>query len=109
MDLRDSNISCKPSSYFPISMRKAPYSSSKSCRWLDTLCKTLIGVMLPFFMSVPKSLPIYLKYLSVRQIGLALRMAISLGLHREISEPSLDIVAREHRRRLWWSVYSMDR
>jgi proline utilization trans-activator len=42
-------------------------------------------------------------------IGLALRMAISLGLHQEVSDPNLDRVAREHRRRVWWSVYSMDR
>ncbi|KKZ61729.1 hypothetical protein EMCG_03758 [[Emmonsia] crescens] len=42
-------------------------------------------------------------------IGLALRMAISLGLHQEVSDDSLDDHAREHRRRLWWSVYSMDR
>lgn len=44
-----------------------------------------------------------------RQIGLALRMAISLGLHQEVSDPTLDETEREHRRRLWWSVYSMDR
>ncbi|KAK2771458.1 Transcriptional activator [Onygenales sp. PD_12] len=43
------------------------------------------------------------------EIGLALRMAISLGLHQEVSDDSLDDHAREHRRRLWWSVYSMDR
>jgi proline utilization trans-activator len=42
-------------------------------------------------------------------IGLALRMAISLGLHQEVSDSSLDNIAREHRRRVWWSVYSMDR
>ncbi|OJD12488.1 hypothetical protein AJ78_06928 [Emergomyces pasteurianus Ep9510] len=42
-------------------------------------------------------------------IELALRMAISLGLHQEVSDDSLDDHAREHRRRLWWSVYSMDR
>ncbi|RSM14456.1 hypothetical protein CDV31_005473 [Fusarium ambrosium] len=42
-------------------------------------------------------------------IGLASRMAISLGLHQEVSDPTLDETAREHRRRLWWSVYSMDR
>ncbi|KAF2136164.1 uncharacterized protein K452DRAFT_354054 [Aplosporella prunicola CBS 121167] len=41
--------------------------------------------------------------------GLALRMAISLGLHQEIDDPEIDNKAREHRRRLWWSVYSMDR
>ncbi len=46
-------------------------------------------------------------------IGMALRMAISLGLHQEVSTsghgPVLDEAAREHRRRVWWSVYSMDR
>ncbi|KAB2579364.1 putative transcriptional regulatory protein [Lasiodiplodia theobromae] len=42
-------------------------------------------------------------------IGLALRMAISLGLHQEIVDPDMDEGIREHRRRLWWSVYSMDR
>ncbi|KAL2435306.1 hypothetical protein ABEF95_015310 [Exophiala dermatitidis] len=42
-------------------------------------------------------------------IGLAIRMAISLGLHQEVQDPGLDPVEREHRRRVWWSVYSMDR
>lgn len=49
-------------------------------------------------------------------IGMALRMAISLGLHQEIpSSPdhnhpaTISDVEREHRRRVWWSVYSLDR
>lgn len=42
-------------------------------------------------------------------IGMALRMAITLGLHQESSSPGLDDVTREHRRRVWWSVYSLDR
>ncbi|KAL1960873.1 hypothetical protein VTO42DRAFT_5856 [Malbranchea cinnamomea] len=42
-------------------------------------------------------------------IGVALRMAISLGLHQEVSDDTLDDKTREYRRRLWWSVYSMDR
>lgn len=47
-------------------------------------------------------------------IGMALRMAISLGLHQEVSSDSpsahgLDEEAREHRRRVWWSIYSLDR
>jgi len=46
---------------------------------------------------------------TAEQIGLALRMAISLGLHQELSDPKLPVVQVEHRRRLWWSVYSMDR
>lgn len=44
-------------------------------------------------------------------IGLALRMAISLSLHQEVSDGMLELDAaeREHRRRAWWSIYSMDR
>lgn len=50
-------------------------------------------------------------------IGMAMRMAISLGLHQEVSSsqtfnfgfPQLDEATREHRRRVWWSVYSLDR
>ncbi|KAJ0104007.1 Proline utilization trans-activator [Diaporthe amygdali] len=42
-------------------------------------------------------------------IGSALRMAITLGLHQEPTSSSLDQHAKEHRRRVWWSVYSLDR
>lgn len=42
-------------------------------------------------------------------IGMALRMAITLGLHQETWPPELDDAAKEHRRRVWWSVYSLDR
>ncbi|KAJ4387525.1 Transcriptional activator [Gnomoniopsis smithogilvyi] len=42
-------------------------------------------------------------------VGMALRMAITLGLHQETSSPDLDNAAKEHRRRVWWSVYSLDR
>lgn len=42
-------------------------------------------------------------------IGTALRMAISLGLHQEVSDQDIDYESREHRRRVWWSTYSMDR
>lgn len=42
-------------------------------------------------------------------IGMALRMAITLGLHQEASNADLDDAAKEHRRRVWWSVYSLDR
>ncbi|KAI8184256.1 Proline utilization trans-activator [Colletotrichum sp. SAR 10_65] len=56
-------------------------------------------------------------------IGMALRMAISLGLHHEVgysptpttlqsqdaNPESIDHDTREHRRRVWWSVYSLDR
>ncbi|KAK3680420.1 fungal-specific transcription factor [Podospora appendiculata] len=45
-------------------------------------------------------------------IGMALRMAISLGLHQEVrvtSTTTESLLDREHRRRVWWSVYSLDR
>lgn len=42
-------------------------------------------------------------------VGMALRMAITLGLHQETSNPDLDDAAKEHRRRVWWSIYSLDR
>ncbi|KAJ6114271.1 hypothetical protein N7486_000049 [Penicillium sp. IBT 16267x] len=42
-------------------------------------------------------------------IGLALRMAISLGLHQEVSHEDFSEADRNRRRRAWWSVYSLDR
>lgn len=42
-------------------------------------------------------------------LGVALRMAVSLALHQEVFDPQMDEAVREHRRRLWWSVYSLDR
>ncbi|KAF7564047.1 hypothetical protein G7046_g85 [Stylonectria norvegica] len=59
---------------------------------------------------------------AILYLGMALRMATSLGLHQEVSlnaasgllqgqntSPALDEAAREHRRRVWWSIYSLDR
>ncbi|KAI4728785.1 hypothetical protein E4T49_03459 [Aureobasidium sp. EXF-10728] len=42
-------------------------------------------------------------------VGTALRMAISLALHQEVLDPRLDEASKEQRRRIWWSVYSLDR
>ena len=42
-------------------------------------------------------------------IGLAVRMAISLGMHQEVTNSVMDDVELEHRRRIWWTTYSMDR
>jgi len=36
-------------------------------------------------------------------------MAVSLGLHQEVTNSEMDTVELEHRRRVWWSTYSMDR
>ncbi|PSR85672.1 fungal-specific transcription factor domain-domain-containing protein [Coniella lustricola] len=42
-------------------------------------------------------------------VGMALRMAITLGLHQETANTELSEEVKEHRRRVWWSVYSLDR
>ncbi|KAL4792218.1 fungal-specific transcription factor domain-containing protein [Aspergillus venezuelensis] len=42
-------------------------------------------------------------------LGLAMRMAINMGLHRSFSSSSLHAHVRELRNRLWWSVYIADR
>jgi proline utilization trans-activator len=42
-------------------------------------------------------------------VGTALRMAISLALHQEVRSSSFTNAEKEHRRRVWWSVYSLDR
>ncbi|EPE02607.1 c6 transcription factor [Ophiostoma piceae UAMH 11346] len=43
-------------------------------------------------------------------IGIALRMAIGLGMHQELpATSSASDTEREHRRRVWWSIYSLDR
>ncbi|KAF5500220.1 putative transcriptional regulatory protein [Colletotrichum siamense] len=42
-------------------------------------------------------------------MGLALRKALAIGLHLEPDEPGLSEDDKEMRRRLWWSVYSLER
>ncbi|KAJ5740675.1 hypothetical protein N7493_000547 [Penicillium malachiteum] len=42
--------------------------------------------------------------------GIALRIALGLGLHRTLPTDSLlTPVEREHRKRLWWTLYTLDR
>lgn len=41
-------------------------------------------------------------------LGLAVRMAMSLGLHKEFREWKISLLQREIRRRLWWGVYIFD-
>ncbi|KAJ0311274.1 hypothetical protein COL516b_001980 [Colletotrichum fioriniae] len=42
-------------------------------------------------------------------MGLALRKALAIGLHQEPDDPSLTEDEKETRRRLWWSIYSLER
>ncbi|KAJ5621660.1 hypothetical protein N7528_006443 [Penicillium herquei] len=67
-----------------------------------------------FFVEVLCYVAYYMQNLNRRDaaflyIGLALRMAISLGLHQEVSDRDISEADRNRRRRAWWSVYSLDR
>ncbi|KAM5350001.1 hypothetical protein ACJ41O_006506 [Fusarium nematophilum] len=42
-------------------------------------------------------------------LGLATRMALSLGLHRELPGWNIGLLQREMRRRVWWGLYMFDR
>ncbi|RDW92074.1 hypothetical protein BP5796_01468 [Coleophoma crateriformis] len=41
-------------------------------------------------------------------LGLAVRMALSLGLHKEFPKWEITLLQREIRRRVWWGVYIFD-
>ena len=41
-------------------------------------------------------------------IGLAVRIAFSLGLHRDKYSLSHGIVDTEHARAIWWTLYNLD-
>ncbi|KAE8154896.1 fungal-specific transcription factor domain-containing protein [Aspergillus avenaceus] len=67
-----------------------------------------------FFVEVLCYIAYYMQNLNRRDaaflyIGLALRMAISLGLHQEVTDQAISENDRNRRRRAWWSVYSLDR
>ncbi|OHW97473.1 thiamine repressible gene regulatory protein thi1 [Colletotrichum incanum] len=42
-------------------------------------------------------------------MGLALRKALAIGLHQETDESTFSSEEKEARRRLWWSIYSLER
>ena len=42
-------------------------------------------------------------------LGLALRKALALDLHQESEETSISETEKELRRRMWWTVYSLER
>ncbi|OJD16832.1 hypothetical protein AJ78_03022 [Emergomyces pasteurianus Ep9510] len=41
-------------------------------------------------------------------LGLAIRMALSLGLHKEFPEWNISLLQREMRRRVWWGTFIFD-
>ncbi|KAJ5619952.1 transcriptional regulator family: Fungal Specific TF [Penicillium lagena] len=42
-------------------------------------------------------------------MGLALRKALAFDLHQDIDDPTTEEREKEVRRRLWWSIYSLER
>ncbi|KAH6620308.1 fungal-specific transcription factor domain-containing protein [Boeremia exigua] len=42
-------------------------------------------------------------------IGLATRMAITMGLHRDATNVGFDPIERNTRRQVWWSIYAFER
>ncbi len=90
------------SDYFAAAVQLLPeIHEHASILFVETLC--LIG----YFMQNLNHRAAAFSY-----VGLAVRMAISLGLHEKMSTAdgaALPEGELEHRRRVWWSVYSMDR
>ncbi|KAF1934122.1 uncharacterized protein M421DRAFT_276 [Didymella exigua CBS 183.55] len=42
-------------------------------------------------------------------IGLAARMATTMGMHRDVTNMEFDPIERNIRRQVWWSIYSFER
>jgi len=55
------------------------------------------------------SLPIDASGLSYIYLNLAIKVAIQNGMHRKVSRNVLDPRTKEIRRRIWWTVYCMER
>lgn len=96
------SVSMPGSEYFAAAVQLLPeIHGPPSIRFVETLC--LIG----YFMQ-----NLTYRAAAFAYVGLAVRMAISLGMHEEVLEPDRAALTEEeleYRRRVWWSVYSMDR
>lgn len=56
------------------------------------------------------SLALNRRHSAYRYVGSAMRLGMTIGLHQNIREADLpDIAARQHRIRLWWTIYTIDR
>ncbi|KAH6660954.1 fungal-specific transcription factor domain-containing protein [Truncatella angustata] len=73
---------------------------------IDMPC--LRAVQAPFVMGV-YLLPASALGASYMYLGLALRKALALDLHLNSDDPNLSEEELEIRRRIWWSVYSLER
>lgn len=91
--------SAAPEDLFRIALNfKDPGMESRSIRNIE-------GMMLLIIYNLRSTSSSTIWYL----IGLAMRTAIDLGLHREINYLSLKYCEAQARRRIFWSVYVLDR
>ncbi|KAJ5604964.1 hypothetical protein N7510_010118 [Penicillium lagena] len=91
--------SAAPEDLFQIALNfKDPVMQSRSIRNIE-------GMMLLVIYNLRSTSSSTIWYL----IGLAMRTAIDLGLHREINYFSLKYCEAQARRRMFWSVYILDR
>jgi len=49
------------------------------------------------------------RYSAYREIGQGLRQSINIGLHQKFKDGARDAATREHRKRVFWCVYNVDR
>lgn len=68
---------------------------------LETVQAMILLIQHDFFRSKGKKSMIY--------ISMAIRMATTLGLHEEPTDPNLTFLEREQRRRTYWSLVVLDR
>lgn len=66
------------------------------------------SIQVPFIMGV-YLMPTSAVGSSYVYLGLTLRKALAFDLHQENDDSAIDEREREGRRRLWWSVYSLER
>ncbi|KAL2842402.1 putative fungal-specific transcription factor [Aspergillus pseudoustus] len=80
-----------------------------SCRLIpDMICVASVETVQGFLLLGVYTLPIDTLGLAYTYYGLAIKMAIQNGMHRNSSGAPLDSRTVEWRNRLWWSAYSLE-
>lgn len=75
----------------------------------DVLAIASVESMQAFLLLGVYTLPMDTSGLSYTYLGTAIKMAIQNGMHRKYSGASLDEHAAEVRKRLWWTVYTLEK
>ncbi|KAE8338828.1 hypothetical protein BDV24DRAFT_176602 [Aspergillus arachidicola] len=81
-----------------------------SCRLIPDLITTAsVETVQAFLLFGVYTMPIDTSGLAYTYLGLAIKMAIQNGMHRQFGGEGLDARTIELRNRLWWSAYALDR